>query len=84
MEACLGVGFPPVYSQALRGDGDGEVYQGESGGADGEISQSKVNFSSRHQIYCNWTNSEIWQKWNRVEHCSGPRYSPDSDVPDAS
>ena len=60
MKTSLGIRFLPKYSQALCGDGDGEVYQGESDGADGQISQGKVNLSSDHQIYWNWIN-ECWK-----------------------
>ena len=55
----LGIRFPPVYSQALRGYRDGEVYKGESAGADGEISYGKVNFSIRHHIDYNWTTFDV-------------------------
>ena len=53
MTTSLGIRFLPKYSQALCSDGDGEVYQGESDGADGQISQGKVNFSSCDHIYWN-------------------------------
>ena len=34
-KTSLGVRFLPEYSQALCGDGDGEVYKGESDGSRG-------------------------------------------------
>ena len=53
MTTSLGIRFLPINSQALCGDGEGEVYKGKSDGADGEVSQGKVNLSSDHHIYWN-------------------------------
>ena len=68
-KTSLGVRFLPEYSQALCGDGDGEVYQGESPGGAGKISQGNVNFSIDHHIYWNWTNikkkHELGGDWDR-------------------